>query len=78
VPAHRLIELDASEIVGTFDWWPCAERLAASIGEQLTRERRIRRPPALGAAAALTSGSSSQLELSLAPEDGGTGRARTI
>lgn len=70
VPEHRLIELPASQIVGSFDWWPYAERLAASIGEQLTRERRVRRTASAAAPAApVPADSSSQLRLALAPEE---------
>lgn len=76
VPAHRLVELRASEIVGSFDWWPYAERLAASVTEQLTRERRARRLPPVSPAPGASAEPSSQLQLALGPE-GQAKRPRT-
>jgi nicotinamide riboside kinase len=35
VPDGRLTMLPASSVTASFDWWPLAERLAASIGEPL-------------------------------------------
>lgn len=69
VPAHRLLEVPASGIVGAFDWWPYAERLAASIGEPLTRERRAPRPSAAATPVRAEGESSRQLQLALTPED---------
>ncbi len=63
VPAHRLLEVPASAVVGSYDWWPCAERLAASIGEQLARERRVRARPA--PVTDVVEADGGQLELSL-------------
>ncbi|HEX8941265.1 MAG TPA: AAA family ATPase [Candidatus Limnocylindrales bacterium] len=64
VPAPRLLTVPASAVVGSYDWWPVAERLAASIGEQLTRERRVPRPRARPAGPEAGDGSG-QLELAL-------------
>lgn len=32
----QMVELEASQITRTFDWWPVAEQLAARVGERLT------------------------------------------
>ncbi len=48
VEASRLVRIAASAIDDRFDWWPIADRLAASIGEPLFADgvprRRIARP----------------------------------
>lgn len=50
VPPDRLVSIPASTVTDEYDWWPLAERLAASIGERLLadgvthRARRRRRP----------------------------------
>lgn len=49
VPERRLVELDASQINDTFDWWPLAEQLAGLMEQPLfadgvpkRRSRRVR------------------------------------
>ena len=41
----QLVELDASDVGERFDWWPLAERLAASVGEPLFADGVPRRRP---------------------------------
>jgi hypothetical protein len=73
VPTHRLLEVPASAVVGAFDWWPVAERLAASVGEQLVRERRAprSRPAAPGDA---STDAQRQLRLALGSPEAPGGR----
>ncbi|HYM83347.1 MAG TPA: AAA family ATPase [Candidatus Dormibacteraeota bacterium] len=35
LPPDRLVTIPASAVTDAFDWWPIAERLAASVGEPL-------------------------------------------
>jgi hypothetical protein len=54
VRPDRLVTIPASEITDDFDWWPLAERLAATVGAPLLAEgvEAARRPRARRAAAA--------------------------
>ncbi len=52
VRPDRLVTVRASEVTDTYDWWPVAEKLAATVGERLLadgvaghRTRRQRTPP---------------------------------
>ncbi len=78
VSSERLVTLPASSITDTFDWWPLAERLAASVGAPLLADgvegvERARRPRARRHASAAPIGTSAagaiqlDLDLSAAP-----------
>ena len=72
VRPERLVTLPASAITDSFDWWPLAERLAATVGAPLlgedveaARRPRARRVKAAPPATAAPPGT--QLDLELPP-----------
>lgn len=77
VPRDRLVSQRASEVSEAFDWWPLAERLAATLGEPLlgagvtrpaVRGRRSRRQAASSTPGPeAEDGASDQLPLDLGP-----------
>ncbi len=72
VAPERLIAIPASAITDTFDWWPVAERLAASVGEPLAAEgvvlRRRRHRPVARTGRDAPTAASPQLELGFGPD----------
>lgn len=75
VRPERLITIPASEITDSFEWWPLAERLAATVGAPLlaegveaARRPRARRP----VASAPASAAGAQLDLDLPGAPGRT------
>ncbi len=72
VAGPRLVAVPASAVVGSYDWWPIAERLAAAVGEQLVRERRAPRPRPAGSGVQATADPERQLPLEFGPEASGT------
>jgi hypothetical protein len=71
---EQLVELAASEVTESTDWWPLAERLAARVGEPLlapgvARPAR-RRPPAVRPAGPGAEPRDPQLAFGLADEPG--------
>ncbi|MGZ6339634.1 MAG: AAA family ATPase [Candidatus Limnocylindrales bacterium] len=72
VAGPRLVAVPASAVVGSYDWWPIAERLAAAVGEQLVRERRAPRSRPAGSGAQATADPERQLPLEFGPEAPGT------
>jgi hypothetical protein len=74
VRPERLVTLPASTITDSFDWWPLAERLAATIGAPLlaedveaARRPRARRSAAVSPVAATPAGLQLDLDLPGAP-----------
>ncbi len=69
VRPERMITLPASSITDAFDWWPIAERLAATVGAPLLAEDVVaaRRPRARRAVPTRTVAGDVQLDLDLPP-----------